>query len=237
MIDEHTQCSKCNHINPPYKNTCEVCKSYLRERVVNIDLWKTIFQLIEEPKLSFRNIVYAEHKNFILFLLFFISIKNLILTRFISVPQLGLNGAYTSFIVSLFLSILSTMIIVSAITSIQSLIYKKQNILLRFVDVFALNTYNLFPFLVGIFILFPIELVVLGGDIFSNNPYPFEIKPTITYLLIGFEVITIIFSLILFFKSVLIARIKTVIAIILTLLFLIIWFATLFVSSKIIFTI
>jgi hypothetical protein len=78
---------------------------------------------------------------------------------------------------------------------------------------------------------------VLGGDIFSNNPYPFEIKPTITYLLIGFEVITIIFSLILFFKSVLIARIKTVIAIILTLLFLIIWFATLFVSSKIIFTI
>lgn len=237
MIDEQTQCAKCKHINPPHKNTCEVCKSYLRERVVNIDLWETIFQLIEEPKLAFRNIVYAEHKNFILFLLFFISIKNLIVTRFISVPQLGLNRVHTSFLISLILSILSTLIMVSLITYFQTLIYKKHNILLRFVDVFALNTYNLFPFLVGIFILFPIELVVLGGDIFSNNPYPFEIKPIITYLLIGFEVITILFSLILYFKSLLIARIKILSAIILTLLFLVIWFVTLFVSSKIIFTI
>ena len=237
MIENYTKCSKCNHINPPHKNTCENCKSYLRERVVNIDLWKTLFQLIDEPNVAFKNIIYSEHKNFIIFLLFFISVKNLIIARFLSVPELGLNGVTSSFILSLLLTIATTLIIVSSISFIQLLFYKKQNILLRFVEAFALNTYSLFPFIVGLFIIFPSELVVLGGDIFSNNPYPFQIKPTITYLLLGFEIITILFSLFLYYKSLLVVGIKSTFAITLTFLFPVLWFAALYISSKIIFTI
>ena len=128
MLFEHTKCKKCNHINPAYKYICSECKSYLRERVVNIDLWNTIQLIIEDPHKAFKQIIFAEHKNFIIFISFFIAVKNLIIARFFSVPALGLNGVVSPFYISLTLSILITFLLFSSLTSIQRSIYSKQKI-------------------------------------------------------------------------------------------------------------
>lgn len=236
MNFEKTLCSKCSHINPPHKNICENCKNHLRERIVNIDLWTTILSLIENPKSAFKNIVYAEHKNFIYFLLFFISIKNLIISRFISVPEIGLNGVTSSLITSIILSILSTILFFVVFTSIQIQLYKKNIYQLRFIDFFSLNIYAFTPYLIGLFLIFPVQLIVLGGDIFSNNPYPFLIKPFITYLLLGFEVLMIVWTVFLFIKS-LVSGIKKRTAVLLVLIFFSLWVSILYLSSIIIFTI
>jgi hypothetical protein len=237
MNFENIKCSRCNHINPPYKNICEECKNYLRGRVVNIDLWETVLKLIEEPKSAFKTIIYAEHKNFILFLLFFISIKNLIITRYISVPELGTNGVKTSLMLSFVLTLITTIIFFSIITVIQIFLTKNNLLKLRFIDLVSTNIYTFVPYLIGLVFIFPVELVVLGSDIFSNNPYSFEIKPTITYILIGFEILTILWVILLNFKSIIFIGIKKNITFFLTLLFLVIWICTLYISSKIIFTI
>ena len=68
-------CSNCGVENPLYLKNCLNCKHYIRTAVVNIDLWRTIYQLFENPRKALKNIIYAEHKNFIIFLLFFFSIK------------------------------------------------------------------------------------------------------------------------------------------------------------------
>ncbi|HQF43796.1 MAG TPA: hypothetical protein PK073_12870, partial [Ignavibacteriaceae bacterium] len=83
--------------------------------------------MIESPYEAFRSIVFAEHKNFIFFLLFFISIKNLIIARFISVPELGKEGVITSLSVLLFFSLLITIGFVVIISFIQSIIFQKLN--------------------------------------------------------------------------------------------------------------
>jgi len=237
MLFEHTKCKKCNHINPAYKYICSECKSYLRERVVNIDLWNTTQLIIEDPHKAFKQIIFAEHKNFIIFITFFIAVKNLIITRFFSVPALGINGVVSPFYISLTLSILITFLLFSSLTSIQRSIYSKQKIILRFKDIYAVNVYTFIPYLFALIFIFPIELVVLGGDVFSNNPYSFEIKPLVTYILSGVELITILWSYFLVVKSINLITSNRYHAILITSIYFLIWFTSLYLSSKIIFII
>ena len=237
MIFDQSKCNKCGHVNPVYKNICEQCKSFLREKVANIDLWETIRKIIEEPESAFKQIIFSEHKNFIYFLIFIIATKNLIITRFFSLPQLGSNGVTTSFVLSLVLALLITIILLSLITSIQLRIYYRKSIKLRFKDVYTVNSYVFIPYLFGLFFIFPVEIIVLGGNIFSNNPYSFQIKPAITYILMGIEFITAIWSFVLFYKSILVVGLNRILSFNLTSFFFLLWLITLYISSKIIFTI
>lgn len=232
---ELSNCSKCGHNNPPYLSICENCKSYLRDKVVNIDLWSTIYKLIESPSEAFKNILFSEHKNFIFFLLFILSIKNLILIRFISVPVLGTDGVSTSLILQIVLSILITGIILSLISIIQSKLFIKYKINFRVIDVLSLNLYTQIPLVFSLIFIFPVELIVLGSDIFSNNPFAFQIKPAITYILIFLELVMIIWSFILYYLSVQFAGISKIKSFYYTSLFLLLWVSVLFASSKIIF--
>lgn len=237
MLFEHTKCKKCNHINPAYKNICTECKSYLRERVVNIDLWNTIQLLIEDPIKAFKQIIFAEHKNFILFLTFFISIKNLIIARYFSVPALGLNGITAPFILSLILGILLSIFLLILFTLLIESFYNYNKINLRFRDIFAINVYSFIPYLFGLVFIFPVELIVLGGDIFSNNPYSFQIKPLITYILLGVEFITILWSFYLIQKGIFQILMNRIFSLLFSSAFFIIWFTALYFSSKFIFTV
>jgi len=237
MLIENSRCKKCNHVNPPYKYICSECKSYLRERVVNIDLWNTIQLIIEDPVKAFTQIIFAEHKNFIIFITFFIALKNLLFARFLSVPKLGLNGVETYLIVSLFFAVLITLILILFFSLLQKSIFSKKGVHLRVKDIYSINSYCFIPYLFGLFLIFPVELVVLGGDIFSNNPYPFDIKPLITYILIGIEFVVILWSFYLIYRSIVTVNLSKIYSLFLTTAFLIVWFVTLYFSSKIIFTI
>ena len=237
MLFEHAKCKKCNHTNPVYKSICENCKSYLRERIVNIDLWNTIQLLIEEPSKAFKLILFAEHKNFILILTLLIGIKNLILARFFSVPQLGLNGVESSFIVSLILIEIITFLLLIIFSSIIKSLYTHRRLQLRFKDIYSVTVYSFVPYLFALVFIFPVELVVLGGDIFSNNPYPFQIKPLITYILIAFELLCILWSFYLMYRVNFILTSVRLPAIIISTFYSIIWFITLLLISKLVFTI
>jgi len=237
MLFEHTKCKKCNHVNPAYKNICTECKSYLRERVVNIDLWNTIQLIIEDPVKAFKQIIFAEHKNFILFLTFFISIKNLIIARYFSVPALGVNGVTAPFILSLIFGILISVFLLSFFTLLFKSFYNFKKIKLRFKDIYAINVYSFIPYLFGLVFIFPVELIVLGGDIFSNNPYSFQIKPLITYILLGVEFITILWSFYLIQKTIFQILKTRFFSLLFTFASFIFWFSSLYFSSKFIFTV
>ncbi|MDY0083879.1 MAG: hypothetical protein RBR74_11915 [Ignavibacteriaceae bacterium] len=232
---EFTKCNKCLHYNAPYQSICENCKAYLREKIVNIDLWITIQKLIESPSEAFRNIVFAEHKTFIFFLLFFISIKNLILARFISIPELGKEGATTPLFLLLFLSVLITTGFIFFISFIQSKILQRIQIKLRTIDVIALNSYTQIPLIFSLVLIFPVELIVLGTDVFSNNPFAFQIKPTVTYMLLTIETMMILWTFILYYLSIRFTGIKKIYSVIPTLSVFVVWASILFLSSKIIF--
>ncbi len=234
---EQLTCKKCSTINPLYTSICTNCKFYLRERVVNIDLWKSIGLLIESPKKAFTSILFAENKNFIIFLTLFFALKNLIITRFISVPIIGLEGVQASTLTSYGIILIVSFFILSLFTLIQMIYYNKMNVSLRFKDIYAVSIYSFIPYILGLLSVFIIELVVLGGDIFSSNPNPYQIKPTIAYILTGFEILLFVWSILLFFRSIILITGKILFPIVLTFIFSSIIIISLTISAHYIFSI
>ena len=62
-MNKKIKCDNCGKENDFFALNCNNCKSYLRARVVNIDFWKTLWEMIEAPKEAFMKVIFAEHKN------------------------------------------------------------------------------------------------------------------------------------------------------------------------------
>jgi hypothetical protein len=230
-------CSNCSAENPPYAYTCKNCNSFLRERVFNIDLWKVIGLLIENPKKAMEMIVFSEHKNFIIFLLIIIAVKLLVNTRFISLISLGSFNPSTSLYLS-YLIVFGILVVYLILFSICfTSINKLLQITTRFTDNFALLTYSLLPNVFGIIFLFIIELVVFGEYLFSINPTPFVIKGITAYIFAGAEILLIIWSVLLSFKSFKVQTDSLFYSIIYTFVFYFCLTVILFYSSIFIFTV
>jgi NADH:ubiquinone oxidoreductase subunit K len=193
--------------------------------------------LIEAPTKAFRTIIFSEHKNFILFILFFVSIKYLINARFISMVSVG---EFQSTI-GLQLSYLIVLGITLSYFIIFSLIYKslrkRNEINIRYKDTFALIIYSQIPFLFGLFILFPLELVILGDYLFSMNPTPFIIKGSITYFFLSIEIGLVIWSIFLVFKAFLTQSQHFLFSLISASVFVVLFWTLIYFCSLVVFTI
>lgn len=190
-------CKSCNTKNPFYELTCVNCKSYLRERVYNIDLWKLLEDLVASPTKAFTKIIHAEQKNFILFILILVSIKFLINSAllFISIPEnvLSSPSILRNYLVILF----SVSFILSIFTYKIKLSNKFFGNQTRSKDIFAILSYALMPNIFAIAILFPLEVIFFGGYLFSNNPSPFIIKETEAYIFLILELLIILWTIFL----------------------------------------
>jgi hypothetical protein len=194
-------CPHCNSENAFYNIICTKCRYYLRDRIYNIDLWNTIISLIDNPVKSFRNIIFSEHKNFIFFILLFISAKYLIDTRFLAMISVG--EFQTS--IELFFSYLIILAVVSVyfllFTMVYTIIGRRNKIHTRFKDVFSIIIYSQIPFVLALVVLFPLELVIFGEYLFSMNPTPFTIKGNVAYLFLLVEIGIVLWSIFLTFKA------------------------------------
>lgn len=190
-------CKNCQTSNPFHELTCRNCKSYLRDRVYNLDFWKLLEQLIESPINGFTKIIHSEQKNFIVFIILLVSIKFFINTIFffLTNPQNNLSSANS--VRNYLIVLLST----ALITSIISLLIKFTNQILsnvtRTKDILSILSYSLIPNTFALVILFPLELIFFGEYLFSNNPSPFIIKGTVAYIMLALELLIMIWTLFL----------------------------------------
>ena len=197
MMKNIVICPNCSSENPYYNFTCSNCNSFIRDRISNLDLWNIASLLIESPVKAFRQIIYSDHKNFIVFILFFVSIKFLIDARFVSMLTVGSFTTITSLPLSLILILLSFASLLVLFAFIFTRINSSSDYSARFKDIFSILTYAQLPHVFGLAILFPIEIIIFGDYIFSLNPSPFTIKELIAYTLLAVEVLLIIWSVLL----------------------------------------
>lgn len=230
-------CPNCKAENAYFKSVCSSCNSYLRDKIYNIDLWNIISLLIENPSKAFQKIIYSEHKNFIIFIILFTSVKVLITSRFVSMISLGQFSTITALPVS-FLMILAVWVIYLILfTFLLKIFLKFDDINTRFKDNLAIIVYAQLPVVFALIFLFPIELIVFGDYIFSVNPSPFVIKEFTAYILAGFEIILIGWSVFLFLKAIVVQSSNMFLSFVITILFYAGLNIILYYSSKIIFTI
>ncbi len=190
-------CPYCNSENPYYNLTCSNCNSFVRDRVSNLDLWKIIGLLIENPKDAFKQIVFSEHKNFIFFIFFFLSVKLLIDSRFVSLLSIGSFSTKTNLFASYLILGIFLILLFILFGVIFSKLYSSPEFKIKFKDIFSLTIYAQVPHVFALLILFPIEVIVFGDYIFSLNPSPFVIKEFISYLFLSLEILVAVWSIIL----------------------------------------
>lgn len=194
-------CKNCSNENPLYTHICLNCKQFLRDKVSNVDIWETIGNIIESPSKAFQKIIYAEHKNFIVFLTLILALRLLILSRFVSLPFSEFNKSVLPIIPLYIVNLVAFTILILLIAGGTSYILKRLDYKTRIRDLFSLSVFSQLPNIFAVIILFPIELIVFGNYLFSNNPYPFQVKSTVSYILIGFEIGMIVWSIVLNYIS------------------------------------
>jgi len=191
-------CKNCQAENPFYELTCKSCKGFLRERIFNIDLWKVLSLLIESPVKGFKTIIFSEHKNFTFLILILASGKFAMDLLFFSVLH---NFRYPVVIVNFPVVSIMVFIVVCLLTfSFSILLFYLGNqigISTRIKDNFSILTYSFIPHVFALIILFPIEVIIFGGNLFSANPSPFDLKPGIAYTLLVFELLIILWGIFL----------------------------------------
>ena len=230
-------CSNCNNENPFYNSVCSNCRIYLRDRVYNLDLWSTISSIIETPSKAFKTIILSEHKNFIFFILLFIGFKYLINSRFISMISIGDFQSTIGLQYSYFIVLGITLIYFILFSFLYFLSGKAYNIYLRFKDTLALIIYAQIPYLFGLIILFPLELVIFGDYLFSKNPTPFTIKGSISYLFLTLEIAIVIWSFFLIFKAFLTKSHHLIFSILSSTTFFVLFWSLIYLCSVFVFTI
>lgn len=215
------KCPNCNDINSFYKLNCKSCKSFLRARTVNIDLFSTIFALIESPFEAFRQIIYAEHKNLSLILLFLaafkISILKVSVSAYLGNSAEGGIGLLANLIIGLAIIVIITFLILLIYYVVSKKILKYD---IRFSDALAINGYSLFWSVLGLFVLIPIEYAMFGKQLFTFNPSPFLMKPNIAYVLTIIEGLLFLWSFGLILTGFFIQTKNIIIAISTTVMFL-----------------
>lgn len=174
-------CPVCKTDNHHLAVKCVECGAYLQNKVDNIDLFSTIWNLIEKPTKTFHKIAIAKYKNYVFILsafagiplLFFIfwlikagdfisSLLNFIFIGFIFGPPFGI------FIVTTFAVLIK-------------LFYRIFSVKIYFKNIFAVTAYSFIPIITGVFIL-PLKIMTFGVHYFSMNPSPYQLKP-ISYVI------------------------------------------------------
>ncbi len=196
------KCENCNSENDFYSFNCENCGALLRDKYPNIDLFTTIWHLIETPTNALKKVIYAEHKNYLTILAFLLILK-LIFTSFFLQSlfiepidyknYLSLNYGI-GFICFIALILLVPLIIKSFL--------KNNSVSTRHKDNIALFVYSQIPLILFLFIILPIEFAIFGKYWLFSNPSPFLIKEAAAYAFSFMEVLAFIWSFLLFGISV-----------------------------------
>ena len=178
-------CPVCGTQNDEYAIVCGSCKSFIQNRIANLDFFDTVWKVIESPRRAFHDITLAEHKNYslLLFALFGISLS---LTgfwyfrlgpRFDSLLDLLAAAAGSGVVIGIVAAFLFT-----AAFEVLARIFGGKGTVRSSLGILA---YATTPVSLSLVLILPIELLTFGMFLFTRNPDPYTVKPGMYLTLIG----------------------------------------------------
>ncbi|MBI4535075.1 MAG: YIP1 family protein [Ignavibacteriae bacterium] len=190
-------CKVCGKLNEETSVLCASCRSYLQPRIDAINLFETVWALVESPRQTFRKIVLSQHKNYVFFLSSLLGI-NLVHTIF-WYRNLGnqfsslftLTGA--GFIVGPLLGILYTLVL----SFLLQVMTRARGGSATLRNMFAVVAYAGVPIVMSFVFVWPIEIAVFGIYFFGNNPSPMTINWLLYLILISIDGVAVVWSVVL----------------------------------------
>jgi len=179
------ECPVCRTVNDEFAVVCIKCRGFLQNRIPNLDLFETLWLVIERPYAAFRRITLAEHKNYagVLFLVCGIGLAFALLSVF------AMGDRFSSLLEVIGLSIIAGFALGLFLFSMVPLIHW---LLCRIAggkgairNSLGLTAYALTPMIIATVLLTPIALATFGMYLFTHNPHPLTIKPEVYVILLG----------------------------------------------------
>ncbi len=190
-------CSVCQTENDKYATICKKCGGFLQNRVPNLNLFDTLWRIIENPREAFRLIMLAEHKNYALFLYALCGIS----VAFSGFWYFRIGDRFENVLLLIFWALLIGVPLGIALCPIVSSFHWMLSKLLggkaSFRTSMGITSYALTPFTISLLLLLPIELMTFGMYLFTFNPHPIAIKPVSYIVLIGLNSVMILWAFIL----------------------------------------
>jgi Yip1 domain len=187
-------CSVCGTPNDDFAVLCVSCRSYVQAKVDNLNLFETVWGLMESPGRTFRRIVLSYHKNYVLFLssLFgiflvyaIIWLKNVghVFSNLLTLLGFGI-------VIGPFLGVLSVVLLSLIVGRLVSVLGGT----VTFRNAFAVTSYSLMPTVICLVIVFPIQIAIFGIYLFDRNPSPMVLQPAIYIALMALSGLSVVWS-------------------------------------------
>ncbi len=189
-------CEKCGAENPVYRLTCKECNSFLRDRVNNIDFWKTFWKIFESPDKAFFTIIYAKNKNMVVLLIILAGIKTALVSLQIKTMITSANFGidWLTFILS---GMVFAVLLLVGYAYLITRLNKIFGLETRFKDNLAIYTYAFVPLIITLFLLLPVEFALFGEYWYLANPLSAEINPAAAHILLFIETVMLLWSFVL----------------------------------------
>lgn len=191
-------CPSCHERTDLFRTTCHKCGFVLRDRVPNIDLGPTILGIIEAPAKTFQRLYFSEKKNFLLFIIIFLGIKNSIIYQATSAMVMGNEFFSLSAVKWSVLFLAASVIGVSAIVGLVAKVSKSR------IKIRHIATALLYPHLlltIALPFLALAEFVIFGKYMFYKNPNIYFIHPGLAYLFTIIEICLYLWAAVLNFVA------------------------------------
>jgi hypothetical protein len=194
-------CNSCHEENPFYALNCSKCRSFLRPRISNIDLWQTTWKIFEAPVKTAVTIIQADHKNFVIVLLVLCCLKFSFIKSMVFNALKGHDMQIDTLSSSIFNGGLVFILGLLGFSLFMTLLNRTNGIQTRFIDNLSIYVYSFIPLLLGMLILVPINFALFGGYWFTFNPSPFILKPIAATVLIIIELLLFLWSIVIVMAS------------------------------------
>jgi hypothetical protein len=191
------KCTVCGEENEELAITCTKCHSYLQGKVDTIDLFSTIWGLIESPARTFKRIVLAKNKNYVFVLLMLLGIA-MSLAAF-SYWQLGRRFSYGGLIgIGVFGGPLVGILFGIVASGLAKLVARPLGGKGTARNLRAVLAFGAVPIIFLLVIVFPLEFGIFGQYLFDHNPPPSVLEPTIHYVLLVLNCLGLVWSVLLY---------------------------------------
>jgi hypothetical protein len=194
MQNKSNICPNCGSENNRYAIVCISCKAYLQNRVVNLDLFHTIWKMIENPGEAFRLVRLAEHKNYVmlLFILCGINFAFILMSAYKLGDSLG-NILYIV-IACILLGSVAGMAGGTFLSVFHMVISKLFGENASFKTSLGVLGYASIPSTISLVMIIPIKLALFGIYLFTFNPSPAVIKPLPYFILTSIDFLMVIWN-------------------------------------------
>lgn len=192
-------CPVCNTLNHHLNIICKQCGGYIQTKIENIDLFQTLWLLIEHPHKAFKQIALSKHKNYIIFLTSLFGMSFLfLLFEYINIARI-IDKAILIAFAGIAGGIISGFILVCSLTYLTlafSKLFKSPPT--KFWNLYAVITYSSVPISYIFIFLLPIKLLTFGIIHYSSNPSPALVNASVHYIVLFLEALIFIWFVFLF---------------------------------------